>query len=285
MNRFLIALCLTGLGASACFYPASRGRELEDRATRQEQELKDLEQKLAATLPKIDEKVAEVTKALESLDRVARQSDANVGVRLQKTVEDLGQLRGQVETYLFKIAELEKATKKIEENTEQKFGDLQGTDAGKAASTRRRFEELHKPADPKMYLAVADAKAREGEYALARLIYEDFIRKYPKGELTGDAHFGRGETFYSEDKCREALAEYGKVIQDYPKSSRAPDAYLHSADCFGKLKMKDEARLALEEVVKTYPRSEAARQAKARLAALDKSSSKKSGGSAKKAKK
>jgi len=283
MKRFLIALCLGGLGASACFYPASRGRELEDKTARQEQEIKDLETKLAATLPKIDEKIAEVTKALEGLDRASRQSDASIGVRLEKNVQDLGILRGQVETYLFKIAELEKATKKFEENTDQKFGDLQGTDAGKTAAARRRFEELHKPADPKLYLAVADAKAREGDYLLSRMIYEDLIRKYPKGEVTGDAHFGRGETFYKEDKCREALAEYGKVIQDYAKSSTAPNAYLHSADCFGKLKMNDEARLALEEVVKSYPRSDAARQAKARLAALDKS--KRTGTSTKKVKK
>ncbi len=276
-------MCLGGLGASACFYPASRGRELEDKTARQEQEIKDLETKLAATLPKIDEKIAEVTKALEGLDRASRQSDASIGVRLEKNVQDLGILRGQVETYLFKIAELEKATKKFEENTDQKFGDLQGTDAGKTAAARRRFEELHKPADPKLYLAVADAKAREGDYLLSRMIYEDLIRKYPKGEVTGDAHFGRGETFYNEDKCREALAEYGKVIQDYAKSSTAPNAYLHSADCFGKLKMNDEARLALEEVVKSYPRSDAARQAKARLAALDKS--KRTGTSTKKVKK
>ena len=283
MKRFLIALCLSGLGASACFYPASRGRELEDKTARQEQEIKDLEQKLAATLPKIDEKIAEVTKALDGLDRATRQSDASVGVRLQRNIEDLGNLRGQVETYLFKIAELEKATKKFEENTDQKFGDLQGTDAGKAASTRRKFEELHKPADPKLYLAVADAKAREGDYALSRMIYEDFLRKYPKDALTGDAHFGRGETFYNEDKCREALAEYGKVIQDYAKSHTAPNAYLHSADCFGKLKMNSDARLALEELVKSYPRSDAARQAKARLAELDKS--KRTGTSTKKVKK
>ena len=73
------------------------------------------------------------------------------------------------------------------------------------------------------------------------------------------------------------------MIKDYAKSSTAPNAYLHSADCFGKLQMKEEARLALEEVVKSYPRSEAAREAKTRLAALDKS--KRTGTSTKKVKK
>jgi tol-pal system protein YbgF len=282
MRRLLIAL---GVGACVpgCFYPASRGRALEDKATVQEQELKDMEQRISATLPKIDEKISEVTKALEGLDRAARRSDADIGVRLQKTVEDLGQLRGQVETYLFKIGELEKGLKKLEENTEQRLGDLQSSDAGKAAAARRKFEELQKPTDKRRYLELADSKAKEGDYLLSRQLYEDFIRKWPRDDLTGEGHFGRGETFYVEDKCREALAEYGKVIQDYPKTRSAPSAYLHSAECFTKLKMKDEARLALEEVLKTYPRSDAAKEAKVRLAALDKS--KKSSSGAKKGKK
>jgi TolA-binding protein len=47
--------------------------------------------------------------------------------------------------------------------------------------------------------------------------------------------------------------------------------------------MKDEARLALEELIKTYPKSDAAKTAKARLAAMDKS--KKSASASKKVRK
>ncbi len=271
MKRFVIALGLSAAWATACFYPASRGRALEDRATVQEQELKDMEQKLSATLPKIDEKINEVTKALEALDRAARRSDADIGVRLQKTVEDLGQLRGQVDTYLFKIGELEKGIQKLQDTIDQRFGDLQGTDAAKVASARRKFDELQKPTDKRQYLALADSKFAEGDALLSRALYDEFIKKWPKDDLTGDARFGRGETYYAEDKCREALAEYGKIIQDYPKSRSAPKAYLHSADCFSKLKMRDDARLALEEVIKSYPKSDAAKEARTRLAAMDKS--------------
>jgi len=278
MRRLTIALGLTVACAPGC-YPASRGRALEDKITVQEQELKDMEQKLSATLPKIDEKIAEVTKALESLDLAARRSDADIGVRLQKNVEDLGQLRGQVETYLFRIGELEKNIKKVEENTDQ----MQGTDAAKASAARRKYDELAKPSNRAQYLALAETNLKEGDYLVSRLLYEDFIRKWPKDDLAGEAHFGRGESLYADDKCREALAEYGKVIQDYPKTRSAPNAYLQSAECFSKLKMKDEARLALEELIKTYPKSEAAKTAKARLAAMDKS--KKSASASKKVRK
>ena len=266
MKTLTIAACLAAVFAAACFYPASRGKELEDKQAQQEQELKDLEQKLAATLPKIDEKIDEVTKALESLDKVSHQSGADISVRLQRNVEELAALRGQVEIYLFKIAELEKATKKQDETV----AELQGSDAGKVAAARHKFEELHKPSDPKLYVALADSKLKEGDYLLARQLYDDFMKKWPRDPLNGEARFGRGETFYAEDKCREALAEYGKVIADYSKSQSAPNAYLRSGDCFGRLKMRDEARLALEELIKNYPRSDAAKEAKARLAAMNK---------------
>src|SRR5215472_15393037 len=109
MKRLTLAAWLAAIFAPACFYPASRGKALEDKAAQQEQEL-------ATTLPKIDEKLDEVTKALESLDKVAHQSGADISVRLQKNVEDLATLRGQVEIYLFRIAELEKSLKKQEES-------------------------------------------------------------------------------------------------------------------------------------------------------------------------
>src|SRR5260370_27873914 len=101
-----------------------------------------MKDKLSATLPKIDAKITEMTKALESLDRASRSSGADIGVRLQKTIEDLGQLRGQEETYLFKISELEQGVKKAEDDTDRRLSELQGTDPPKAPPPRRKAEDL-----------------------------------------------------------------------------------------------------------------------------------------------
>jgi TolA-binding protein len=94
--------------------------------------------------------------------------------------------------------------------------------------------------------------------------------KWPKDELAGDAHFQLGETYFTEDRCREALYEFGKVIQEFGKADVAPKAYLRSSECFKKLKMAPESKLALEELVKQFPKSDEAKSAKARLAELDK---------------
>ncbi len=237
-----------------------------------------LQHQLGATVPKIDEKIQEVAKAMESLDKASHRSDADIGIQLQKAVEDLAQLRGQVETYLYKINELEGTLKTSRDDTEKRLTELQGQEAVKAAEAKKKAEEMKRPDDPKGFLQLAEEKVKSGDYALARQLYYDFLKKWPKDELIGEAHYGVGETYFNEEKCREALFEYGKVIQEHGKTRSAPTAYLRSSDCFKKLKMGDESRLALEEVGKQYPKSDAAKTAKVKLAELEKG--KKTAGSA-----
>lgn len=280
-----LALIALSLAISGCFYPADRGRTLEARLEKLDAtqaqlraELTQTREQLAATLPRIDEKIAEVTKALRSLDTASRRTGADIGVQLQKTVEDLSQLRGQVETYLYKIGELEAALARTSEDTEKRLLALKGDEALKEAEARKKAEELKRPTDKKEFLALAQEKAKAGELVLARQLYSEFLKKWSKDALAAEAHFGLGETYFAEDKCREALHEYGKLLQDYPKAGSTPDAYLRSSECFKKLKMHEESRLALEELVKGYPKSEAAKTAKARLAEQDKARKASKGG-------
>jgi len=264
----VLSLCLSG-----CFYPADRGRALEAKVDQLSQEnarlSTEVRDQLAATLPKVEEKVREVTQALETLDNAARRKDADIGLQVEKTVEDVAALRGQMETYLFKMGELEATLGRLNTETEQRLTESKGPEAVKEAETKRRADVLERPTDKKEFLALADTQAREGERALARQLYGEFLKKWPRDPLTGEAHFGLGETYYADDKCREALFEYGKVLQEFTRSTSAPAAYLRSSECFQKLKMNEEAKLALEELIRSHPRSTQAKTAKTRLAELE----------------
>jgi len=277
MRSLLLLSCGAALLSSGCFYPADRGRALEQRMTDLQKDnaqlaadLKAAQQKISESQPRIDAKIAEVSKALESLDKASRRSDADIGVQFQKTLEDMAQLRGMVETYQHRIDDLESGLKTLQDSTDQRFTALQGAEAVKAAETKKKAEALQKPTNPKDFLALAEQKLEEKDIPLARSLFAEFLKKWPKDAQAAEAHFRLGETYFQDEKWREALFEYGKVMQEFPKAPTAPDAYLRSSDSFKNLGMAAESRLALEELVKTYPKSDAAKTAKTRLAELDK---------------
>lgn len=274
MPRAFIALVVCCV--SGCFYPADRGRALEARVDRIQGEneqlkadVKTSKAELDAQVPRIDQKLAEVSATLETLDKASRRSDADIGVQVQRTVEDVAVLRGQVETYLHRISELETQLQTVQEATAKSLTEMKGADAMRAAEEKRKAEELQRPTDKKEFLKLAQDKALAKEYGTARQLFAEWLKKWPREELAGEANFGIGKTLADEDKCREALPYFGRVIQDHAKTRSAPAAYLHSSECFAALKMAPESRLALEELVKTHPKSDAARTAKTRLDALD----------------
>ncbi|HZN94304.1 MAG TPA: tetratricopeptide repeat protein [Myxococcales bacterium] len=280
-----LAPAALGLCLAACFYPADRGRLLEmqvDRITvqneRLDQKLTDADQKLSGTLPKVEEKLGQMTKALESLDKAARRSDADIGVQLQKAMEDMQQLRGQVETYLHRIDALDQGLKQLQQDLDTKLAALKGEEAARQAEAQKRAEQVKRPDTPKEMLELADGKAKAGELPLARQLYAELLKKWPKHELAAQSEFGLAETYFAESKCEDALAHYGVVFKEHAKSPHVPNALLHASECFRKLKMTDASREALVELVKNHPKTDAAKTAKTRLAELDKATNPKKGG-------
>ena len=172
-------------------------------------------------------------------------------------MQDIAALRGQIESYQHKIQELE-----------AKLGSQPATTNGAGAESHA--DELKKPNDPKEFLRLAETRAKAGDRDVARHLFAEFLKKWDRDEGVGEAHFGLGEIYFSEQKCREALYEYGKVIQDHPKTPSAPFAYLRSSDCFRQIKMTAEAKIALDELVRLHPKSEASKAAKQKLADLEK---------------
>lgn len=269
MNRLFPVMILLPL--AGCFYPADRGRLIEQRLDKVDGTTRRLEQSAKENDARQAQTVARVQTALDSLDKAAHRSDADIGIQLQKTVEDLATLRGQVETYQYKVTDLENQLKAAKEELSKKATDVEAT---RQVEAKKKADELKRPDEPKEFLQLATEKQKGGEIVLARQLYNEFLKKWPRDESVGEVHYALGDTYQDEDRCREALYEYGKVISDFGKSKVAPSAYLRSSECFKKLKLNSEAKLALDELLKQYPKSDAAKTAKLRLAELSKEAKK-----------
>jgi tol-pal system protein YbgF len=262
-ERMRLFLSLVVLLTCACFFPADRGRLLEARVDKLNDENQKLKNDLSEATAQLQETAQRIKAAIAELDSAAKSSGANMGVKVDTAIQEMASLRGQLEASQFKVAELE-----------QKLATNASTTVPTTDSkpVEPKKEEPKKPEDANDFLTLALEKAKAKDHDAARKLLTEFLKRWPRNDGVGEARFALGETYFEEKKCREALYEYGKVIQDHAKTKSAPSAYLRSAECFQDLKMSAESKLALEEVVKQFPKSESAKLAKNKLSDLEKKS-------------
>lgn len=122
-------------------------------------------------------------------------------------------------------------------------------------------------APQKMYdNAFADYTA--GQYDLAVLGFETFIKTTPRSEMADDAQLNIGNALYAAGKFKEAVPALQQVINGYAQSNSVPAAWYKLGLSYQQLKQDDFARKAFETVIKTHEgtiEANLARQALERL--------------------
>jgi tol-pal system protein YbgF len=111
-----------------------------------------------------------------------------------------------------------------------------------------------------------------GQWPLALSGFEGLVRAFPRSEAAGEAQFYMGETYYAQNKWREAIDAYGLVLQNYRTSSTVPDAYFKRGRAYAQTGQTDAAREMWEAVIKMFPESDAARLSKQDLERINRTS-------------
>ena len=92
-----------------------------------------------------------------------------------------------------------------------------------------------------------------GQYDLAIVGFETFLKFFPRHTLADDAQLNIGNALYNAGKYREAVAAYQRVISDYQKSESVPAAYYKMGLSYNQLKQPDLARKAYETIMDSFP--------------------------------
>ncbi len=262
-----LAVC----AGSGCLYTASEGHLLEQRVDRLQEENTQLRDQLEKTrkeqLGKMDAKVKEVEAALSSLDKASRRSSADVGVQVDKMMQDVGQIRGQLEEIQHKLGEDEKTLTDLGTrmaNAEKTLEELKASNVGKQIAAQAELAKIKRPDDKKEFFDLA-LKYVSDEKEVGRALLQEWLHKFPKDALAADAHYELGKSYQADNRCREALEEYGHVVKEFAKSDKAPDALLHASPCFAQLNMEKESRDALEECARTYAKTDAGKKCRKEL--------------------
>lgn len=109
---------------------------------------------------------------------------------------------------------------------------------------------------------------RSGDLDGAKEGFAAFLRDHPNSDLSPNARYWLGESYYGKKDYRQAIDSYDRVELDFPKSEKVPAALLKKGYAY--LAMKDRARAAsaFKQVMTSYPRSSEAGKASDKLSQL-----------------
>jgi len=103
------------------------------------------------------------------------------------------------------------------------------------------------------------------DFTAAREKFKAFLAVYPEGELSDNAQFWIGESFYSEKDYEKAIIAYDDVLKKFPKGDKISSALLKQALCWLELGDKTFAQSLLKRVIREHPRTQQAKIAKEKL--------------------
>jgi len=104
-----------------------------------------------------------------------------------------------------------------------------------------------------------------GNYDLALMGFEEFLRNFPDSELSDNAMYWIGECYYAREQYNEAYDAFRKVLDDYPQGDKVPSALLKAGYSSLALGQTSEGRALLHELIERFPLSDEARLAEERL--------------------
>jgi len=270
------------LAASACWVPVEKGRQMDDRIQRVEAEsaantrqLEEQKTVIRDRIARVDQKIAEVQKKLDELNTTAHRSGADVVANQDRLQETLTRTQGQLEEEQHRLLQMAQRVAELQSDTDARFAALKGAGALEDYEGRKRAEALKRPADKAEFFALAQQQEQAGERAVARQLYDEYVKKWPTDPRAADAWFRLGEISFGEKRYREAVLSYGKVAQDFPRSDKAPDALFRTGEAMMALDLRDDAKAIYQDVVNRFPKTTAAKKSSARLAEISKNSKKK----------
>lgn len=91
------------------------------------------------------------------------------------------------------------------------------------------------------------------DYAAAEVGFTEFLAQFPSHELSGNAQYWLGESFYVRGQYKPAANAFLKGYQQFPKSQKGPDSLLKLGMSLERLGQRDAACSSISELASRFP--------------------------------
>lgn len=202
----------------------------------------------------------------ERINRLEQRLDGSALMNLlndsSRLTDEVSALRGEIELIEREINEIKDQQRALYIDLDNR---LQALETGEAPIPAAAPSEEAETTDPAVdYQAAFDA-LRRGALIEARNGFEQFLANHPDDDLTANARYWLGESYYADREFASAIVHFQQVLDDHPNSNKHPDALLKIGFSHLEQGQQSAAEDALEQLVSEYPESTAATLAAQRL--------------------
>lgn len=250
--------------------------DLSDRMDKLEKSMKNLNKKLGNNYVGSTKRPAD------------DKADAAV-VQAQDLEENVRQLTGDVERMTFEREEEAEKQKRIQEDNNQRFIDLENRikeierqlrqaneEKERAEKALKAAEKLRKDKEAAAQKAEKDKKdkikatygkkeaktlyneafasIKKQNYKNAEKQFEAFLELHPKNSLAGNAQYWLGESYFARGQFDKAAVAFAEGFQKYRDSQKAPDNLFKLGLTMARLNKKQEACIAFKNFLTEYPK-------------------------------
>ncbi len=205
--------------------------------------------------------------------------------RIQMLEEQVKSLTNQVEQANYQARTAQERLARVEEDVNTRFRMIEGGSSGATTSSAagdmipdrapggltpegtaranpdtQRLGQLTEgeapvmPNDPNLAYDQAFQKVRAGDYEAAESALRAFVQKWPKSELSSNASYWLGETYYVRGDYPAAAKAFAQGFQAYPKGAKAEDTLLKLALTLGSMGRAKDACVTLDQLTAEFPR-------------------------------
>ena len=272
LQTILAGLLLVGAAA-----PASAANKEHQQLMADIRMLQEQTQLLQNLLGQFNESLKAVNTRLDSQSESNRKQAADQQLAITNLTNDTRVIREKLDDNNVRIGNLSQEVDALRQSMQQLAARPVVTDpvdpgaagavppAGGSPASPAPGAPPAMTASPRQVWDAAYADYTSGQYDLAVLGFEAYIRNFPKSDSADDAQVLICAAYLADKKYQKAVDACDTAIRSYPNGNAIPDAYFRKGLALADLRDMSGARVAWETVVRNFPDSDAGRLAKQRL--------------------
>jgi tol-pal system protein YbgF len=282
MKHRSFALALTVALGCAFVVPASAASKEQLQMMADIRMLQEQAQQLQVILGSLNEALKAVNARIDQQTEANRRAFAEQKLGAENLSNDLRIVREKMDDNNVRIGSLTQEVDAMRQSVQQ-IGTAPPAmaAAGDPAAAASGLDPSASPAPAPSLPTAAGASPQKlydsawtdyttGQYDLAVLGFESYIKSFPRSDLADDAQVYIGNSYLQAGKNDKAVEAYDLAIRTYPTGNLVPDAYYKKGTALLDLKEVDRAIEAFQFVAKSFPDSNAAILAKQQLSRLEK---------------